>query len=749
MPGEMALRDPSPCHEPGSPHADASVEQNNQIGHIQTAVNDRFGAKGTESLEDTTMRTIPHLLLAIALPASLVACAADSKSESDPDPDKKPDVTVTWSDVKQTMDGFGASSAFFGDSISDEVADQLFDAKKGIGLSLLRMMIGLPDDIKSDGSEPTEDAKPIATAPELLTAQQAIVRGAKIWATAWTPPPIWKTTNNKNGKGEGFDSNKLDSSHYQDYADYLANFVKLMADKSVPLFGVSPANEPDYTAEWDGAQWSESELTTFISKNLGPTFKDKCPSVKIIAPDTAALPNLDKYVSSLFDDSAAKGYVSIVATHPYSGEDMKSYDKPRENNKGFWETEWSQENANGDTPDPTMKSALWMMKVMHTHLTKLNMSAWNWWAITISAAALKDADKPKIRQNPALIQPDEKMDKSYMFKRGWAFGHWSKFVRPGFKRIGATDEPVSGVLIEAYRDDDKRIVLTAINTNSDSTTLKFAVEGGSFGKLTPWVTSPNDDLKAKDSKDGGSSFSYELPGQSVVTFVNWDATKETPNQGTLPVINKPDGGTTTNQNGNLKCAEALVPSNGGPGGVTDFSDWSSQKWGDPSTLNGYKYTYAGTSTASSMGAEVDASGKFLHVTGTVMQGDYGGVGLSFLSCTTVKSFSKVQFSFSGSFPGCNVELQLKTYDQTPASGSPAGGCPADSSCYSYPTVTSVADPSEDTQTVEVPFTYFSRWDDNTPGQIIGLQWQWTAGPGIDTTTGCPIDAKISNIKFLP
>jgi glucuronoarabinoxylan endo-1,4-beta-xylanase len=696
-------------------------------------------------------RTFLPSVLAIAIPVGLVACASDPKSDSTPDPEKKPDVTVTWSDVKQTMDGFGASSAFFGDSISDEIADQLFDAKKGIGLSLLRSMIGLPDDIKSDGSEPEEGAKPIATAPELLTAQQAIVRGAKVWATAWTPPPIWKTTNNKNGKGEGFDSNKLDSSHYQDYADYLANFVKLMADKSVPLFGVSPANEPDYTAEWDGAQWSPDELTTFISKNLGPTFKDKCPSVKIIAPDTAFMDKLDSYVTPMFADSASKGYVSIVATHPYSGEDMKSYDKPRENNKGFWETEWSQENMDGDTPDPTMKSAIGMMKVMHTHLTALNMSAWNWWAIYISAAALKDADKDKKRQNPALIQPDEKMEKSYMFKRGWAFGHWSKFVRPGFKRIGATDQPVSGVLVEAYRDDSTRIALTAINTNSKSETLTFAVEGGSFGKLIPWVTSPNDDLKAKDAKEAGKNFTYELPAESVVTFVNWDATKETPNQGTLPVINKPDGGTSTTkpQNGDLNCADAMVPNNGGNGGVTDFSDWSSSKWGDPNALNGYKYNYAGTSKASSMGAEVDSSGKFLHVTGTVMQGDYGGVGLSFLSCTTVKSFSKIQFSFSGSFPGCNVELQFKTYDQTPTSGSPAGSCPADSSCYNYPTVTSVADPSEDFQTVEVPFALFSHWDDATPGQIIGLQWQWTANPQIDATTGCPIDAKISNIKFLP
>ena len=487
------------------------------------------------------MKTPLILFLASALPVISAACASSKNSETESE--KKPDVTVAWSDVKQTMEGFGASSAFFGDAISDEIADLLFDAKKGIGLSLLRTMVGLPADTKSDGSGPTENLKPTATAPELTTAQQAVVRGAKVWATAWTPPPIWKTTNNKNGSGEGFSSNKLDPAYYQDFADYLADFVKLMADKGVQLIGMSPANEPDYVASWDGAQWSGDELTTFISKNLGPTFEKKCPSVKIIAPDTAAMPNLDHYVTPLFADPAAKRYVSIIATHPYSG-DGKAYDKPRENGKSFWQTEWSQENMNGDRPDPTMNSAIDMMEHMHTHLTTLNMNAWNWWAIYISAGALRDADKEKVRQNPALIQPDETMGKSYMFKRGWAFGHWSRFVRPGFKRIGVTDRPVPGVLIEAYRDDGSRIVLTAINTSFDRVTLTFAVEGGSFGKLTPWVTSPDDNMVAKDQKDAGKTFSYELPARSVVTFVNWDATKETPNQGLLPVIDRPDGGST-------------------------------------------------------------------------------------------------------------------------------------------------------------------------------------------------------------
>jgi O-glycosyl hydrolase len=187
------------------------------------------------------MRTQWTLTLALAIFAGPLGCKSEKQDK---------DVTVAWSDTndKQIIDGFGASSAFFGEAISDDVADQLFDAKKGIGLSLLRTIIGLPADTKNDGSEPTDNTKPIATAPGLRTAQQALIRGAKVWGTAWTPPPIWKTTNNKNGSGDGYKSNKLDQSHYQHYADYLADFVALMDNASVPLLGVSPANEPDYTA---------------------------------------------------------------------------------------------------------------------------------------------------------------------------------------------------------------------------------------------------------------------------------------------------------------------------------------------------------------------------------------------------------------------------------------------------------------------------------------------------------------------
>lgn len=706
------------------------------------------------------MRTLWPATLAAAFSVSLAAC---HKSEP------HLDVTVSWNEGHQTIDGFGASSAFFANTITDDQADLLFDTKKGIGLSLLRTMIGVPTDTMTDGSEATDNTMTIATAPELSTAQQAIARGTKVWAAAWTPPPIWKTTNNKKGsdKDAGYSTNTLQESHYQDFANYLADFVDFMKKQGVELTGVSPVNEPDYTATWDNSQMDKDALTKFVRENMGPTFRDREPNVQIIAPETANFPSCQSYVDTLVGDSDALKYTDIIATHPYpaSGSTNLGYHAPQDHGKHFWETEWSQENQSGDTPDPTMTSAIDMAKHIHDHMVITEMNAWNWWAIYITEDGLND----NTRLNPAFIQPDSSKGAPYMFKRGWTFGNWSKFVRPGFHRIGATDHPTSELLIEAYRDDSDHLALIAVNTGSNKVTQKFKIDGTSINSLTPWVTSNDDSLVSKNSVDIGSDgFTYDLPGNSVTTFVNWDANNETPGLSLPP---PPDGGTDgpSTHNG-LDCKNPVTPMNLGDGGITDFTDWqqSTGNWGDSHNVYGSIYAYHGP-MGSSMNANVDTTNHTLHVTGSVTMGDYGGAGLGFTDCATVQNYSQIQFTISGSSPGCDLELQIKTFDQTPTSQNPPGGCDQDAgTCYNYPVVKQVAVPTSDTMTVTTPLSNVNPWSSDIAGQVVGLQWQFTGtniptsdsdggdsdagasdGGDSDAAVGCPIDVQISGIKFLP
>jgi len=195
------------------------------------------------------------------------------------------------------------------------------------------------------------------------------------------------------------------------------------------------------------------------------------------------------------------------------------------------------------------------------------------------------------------------------------------------------------------------------------------------------------------------------------------------------------------------CASAIVPASGV---VTNFSDWDSttSKWGS-GTLTGNIYQYAG-SGATINPAKVEGTPPGLHLTGTVPSANYGGGGITFLSCVTVASYTKVQFDAYGSSPNCAIELQLQTFDQRPADQIPPGGCKSDggTSCFTFPLMSKVVDLSTAVttpKTVSVTLASFTNWTSAAAGQIVGMQWQFTSSSG----SSCSVNATFTNIKFVP
>ena len=291
------------------------------------------------------------------------------------------------------------------------------------------------------------------------------------------------------------------------------------------------------------------------------------------------------------------------------------------------------------------------------------------------------ADTPKIRENPALIQPDASFGEAYMFKRGYALGNWSKFVRPGFRRHRRDGQATGGVLIEAYRDAT-HIAVIAVNTDSNPVTQKFILEGTTFGTLTPWVTPPTTTSPRRTRSP------LTAPSPTICRRAAWSRSSTgtpTPRRRTRARCRATStAGPTSGSPRGLDCPNALVPNNGVNGGVTDFTDWKggSGRWGNQLGLWGNIYAYKGPD-GSTMSAAVE--NQSLHMTGAVTANDYGGAGLSFQVCTTVASFTHVQFTLSGSSPGCDLELQIKTFDQQPKQQTPPGGCDQNyESCYNFP-----------------------------------------------------------------
>jgi len=387
-------------------------------------------------------------------------------------------ITVTSAQRYQAISGFGASSAWLSTPPSDSDAAKLFSADTGAGLSLLRIRIA-----------------PDGTTVEMPTVNKALPYGVKIWAAPWSPPTECKSNGSTTNGGS------LLPACYQTWADTLANFVQSMASQGVNLAVLSAQNEPNYVDVWETCEWTPGQLLKFIRDNLGPSLTLHNLTTPILAPETNDWNILSSFADPILNDPMAASYLRVVAVHAYGGSPYP-YANVAAKQKQLWETEMSVK-----TPGNGIASGLAVAQSMHDHLTIANVNAWHYWWIT-------DTDATKM---DALIQG------GVVTKRLWVMGNYSKFVRPGSYRIAAATASggaAQGVQTSAYRNEAAgTLIIVCINASSQTVRQPFSLADLRVDAVTPWVTSDNLDLAAQTSLAGGTTFTYDLPPQSVTTLV--------------------------------------------------------------------------------------------------------------------------------------------------------------------------------------------------------------------------------------
>src|SRR5215472_6372161 len=387
-------------------------------------------------------------------------------------------VTVNWSDVHQVIDGFGASSAVTGDGITDSQADLFWSTTNGVGLSLLRIQI------QSNG-----------TYPDLATMQKAQDRGVTIWGTPWSPPGSMKSN------GTTINGGSLLASDYQAYADYLTNYVvKLKDSYGFTLYALSLQNEPNWVADYDSCIWTGQQFHDFLASSLLPDFAKNGVTTKIMMPEETGW--FFGLATATLDDPNTAAGVSIIAAHNYDGAAASPYPLGQGLGKKLWETEVSS----GDAFDGSITNGLFWGQKISDWMTIANANAWHYWVLL----------NPGGGDNGGLMGPSNEPT-----KRLYVMGNFSRFVRPGYYRIGTGGSQVSGVSVSAYKNPSTgQFAIVALNHNASPVTIEFQLNGFVADTITPWVTSASLDLAQQSSitVGGGSSFAATLPATSVTTF---------------------------------------------------------------------------------------------------------------------------------------------------------------------------------------------------------------------------------------
>jgi O-glycosyl hydrolase len=393
--------------------------------------------------------------------------------------------TVNFNDVHQVIDGFGASTAWSSGTIPQTGLTNAFSITSGAGLTLVRSRIA-----------------PNGTTSENSMALQALDNGARVWSTPWAPPREWKT-NHDNANG-----GSLLPAHYQDYANYLADYVQDMAAQGVLLYGVSLQNEPNWVATYESCSWSAAQFAAFLPY-VGQTFATRGITTKIM------LPEMLNWNFSLADtvmtNPALAQYVGILAAHNY-GETATSYQTPyaNQNGKPLWETE-----VTINTTSTAIANALNVADDIHQAMGIASASAYHYWWLNASG-------------DSGLL------DGSWnATKRLWAMAQYSRFVRPGWVRVGETDD--GGLDITTFKDpaSGKFAIVVANTSTTSSVTESFTLNGISASSVTPYITSTTDNVTQYSdiSLSGGATFSATIAASSIVTYYgisSASATLQTP-----------------------------------------------------------------------------------------------------------------------------------------------------------------------------------------------------------------------------
>jgi glucuronoarabinoxylan endo-1,4-beta-xylanase len=383
---------------------------------------------------------------------------------------------INWTELHQEIDGFGASSASDMpelNAITDARADMFFDPVKGIGLSLLRTQI------QPDGSS-----------LEIVTAQKAAARGAKVWAAPWTPPANYKTNGTLENGGY------LIPSNYPGWASVLAGYVRLMQSKGVPIYALSVQNEPDISQTYGSCLYSAQNIHDFVPHLYSALQSAGVGDTKIMIAEQYQWA-FDLTDAAMADPSVAQ-HVGIIAAHGYGNERILAHNS---GDAHLWETEDSGAPTNRKFDESIRDGLKWASKI-HEFLTVANVNAWHWW--TLMTDEDDNGGLTDIHGSPA--------------KRMFILGNWSKFVRPGWHRIGVT---VSGsVQITAFKDPKNRsFAIVALNTDRYSKAQTFSLQGFSTDSIIPWVTSASLSLAPQfPVVVSGRTFTYRLSASSVTTF---------------------------------------------------------------------------------------------------------------------------------------------------------------------------------------------------------------------------------------
>jgi len=289
--------------------------------------------------------------------------------------------------------------------------------------------------------------------------KQAFEKNAniKMVASPWSPPAFMKS--NKKLKHGG----KLQDKYKNLWAEYLTKYIKAYKAEGININYMTVQNEPKAAQLWESCQYTAKEEQQLIKNNLAPAFKKNNIDTKLLIWDH----NKERVVyraKEIFDDPEVKDIVAGIGYHYYSGdyfENVKIF-------KGLYSNKLAIH-----TEGCTGYERLWFRKKVrrvpnaeiyaHDIMGDLNngVNGYIDWNMMLDYHGGPTHIHNSCNSPIMLNKKGNDYTKTLPY---YYIGHFSRFIKPGAKRI-AFSKYTSDLEVTSFVNTDNTIAVVIMNRN--------------------------------------------------------------------------------------------------------------------------------------------------------------------------------------------------------------------------------------------------------------------------------------------
>ena len=358
-------------------------------------------------------------------------------------------VRIDATKTHQRITGFGGfvcSPSFGYGHMTESEIKKVWGSTSTLGCNIMRLYIHIGRSYWSQSLNTTKLAKQM---------------GLIVFASPWGQPAEWKTNNSSDAVNSNNERGSLKKENWDDYAEYLNDYVKYLRDNGVELDAISIQNEPDMDCKYAGCMWTPAEIAEFV-KTYGAGIS--CP---VIAPESVGAS--DYYANALNSADVLAGF-DIYGGHQYGGLGS-SYKNLAAKGKEIWMTEylinWNENQPTSRNFDFS-KDFFNFFRAINTCMLG-DFNAWIHYASKRYYAMLGDG------QNGT--------SNGTITKRGYIMAHFAKHVT-GMTRVDA-DLSAAGLEGSAYLSQTGDTVVVVMANDATSSVemtldLPFYTQSGKF-----------------------------------------------------------------------------------------------------------------------------------------------------------------------------------------------------------------------------------------------------------------------------